>query len=256
VGIAGIQAHRLMHMGNRLGRHAGAHLACGECAHGVHAVRVQFVGAPGTGQVFDSTQPVRGIDQHKGPECIGIAVVTVDRDRLRRRRQARLPGSRRLGRRAVLDMLELHPVHDLQRQAASRVDGQRGLGLGQRFVELADVGVEAGHPVFRQGADAVFVDAQALGAAPMHLLALGIVDVRGDRRDDAACQFLLHLEDVFQDSVVLLGPQVVAAQRIDQLAGDANALARLADAAFQHVTHAEFLTHAPNVGRLALVRER
>ena len=86
----------------------------------------------------------------------------------------------------------------------------------------------------------------------MHLLTFGIVDVRCDRRDDAARQFLLHLEDVLQHPVVLLGPQVVAGERVDQLAADADALGRLADAAFQHVAHAEFLAHAANVGRLPL----
>ena len=37
--------------------------------------------------------------------------------------------------------------------------------------------------------------------------------------------FLLDREDVLQNPVVLLGPQVVAGERVDQLAGDPDATA-------------------------------
>ena len=40
---------------------------------------------------------------------------------------------------------------------------------------------------------------------------------------------------------------------VDELAGNAHAIARLAYTAFQHVSHAEFASDLPDVGRLALV---
>ena len=66
----------------------------------------------------------------------------------------------------------------------------------------------------------------------MDLLRLGIEDLRRDRADDAARQLLLDREDILEDPVIAFGPDVAAGQRVDQLAGDADAIGCLADAAF------------------------
>ena len=62
-------------------------------------------------------------------------------------------------------------------------------------------------------------------------------------------------EDVGQFAVIAIGPDVVASRGVDQLGGDAHAVAALADAALQHVAHAEFAGDALYVDCLALVGE-
>jgi hypothetical protein len=46
-----------------------------------------------------------------------------------------------------------------------------------------------------------------------------------------------------------------AARRIDQLAGDADAFSRLADAAFEHVAHAQLAPDLLHVDRPAAIDE-
>ena len=81
----------------------------------------------------------------------------------------------------------------------------------------------------------------------MDLLRLGIEDLRGDGPHDAPRQLLLDREDVLEHPVVSLRPDVVAAQRVDQLAGDPDSIDRLADAAFQDVADTELARDDPHV---------
>ena len=54
-----------------------------------------------------------------------------------------------------------------------------------------------------------------------------------------ARQLLLDREDVLQHAGRSAPPRCGCRQRVDQLAGDPDAIGRLADAAFQHVADAE-----------------
>ena len=65
------------------------------------------------------------------------------------------------------------------------------------------------------------------------------VELRFDGGDNALGDLVLDGEDVGEVAVVALCPDVVAGRRVDKLRGDAQALAGLAHAAFEHVAHAE-----------------
>ena len=82
-------------------------------------------------------------------------------------------------------------------------------------------------------------------------LPLDIGDCGGDRDGDGFSDLILHREDVGEITVVAFGPNVVAALGLDQLRGDADAIAGLAQAAFQHVAHPEFSSDLFHVDRAA-----
>ena len=68
-------------------------------------------------------------------------------------------------------------------------------------------------------------------------------------------QLFLDREDVLEHPVVSLRPDVVAAQRVDQLAGDPDSIDRLADAAFQDVADTELARDHPHIHGATLVGE-
>src|SRR6185369_16097157 len=68
---------------------------------------------------------------------------------------------------------------------------------------------------------------------------LGATYCRLQRSDDGLGDFILDREDVFEHPVIALGPDVVPGVGVDQLAGDAHALARLAHAALEDVACAK-----------------
>ena len=76
-----------------------------------------------------------------------------------------------------------------------------------------------------------------------------------ERTDDLLRHIILDLEDVGEIAVVALSPEMSAARSVDQLGGDANPVARLANAAFQREPDAEFPAHIGNIERLVLVDE-
>src|SRR3954447_7055593 len=55
-------------------------------------------------------------------------------------------------------------------------------------------------------------------------------------RYDLSCQLILDGEDVGEIAIVPVGPQMATRGRIDQLGCDADAVAGLAHAAFEHVS--------------------
>jgi hypothetical protein len=80
-------------------------------------------------------------------------------------------------------------------------------------------------------------------------------DLAGDGGGHGAGYLVLDGEDVFQPPVIALRPEVVAASRLDQLGGDPDPAARLADAAFHDVLHAEVGRHLLHLEAAALVLE-
>src|SRR6202035_783041 len=77
------------------------------------------------------------------------------------------------------------------------------------------------------------------------------LDLEGS--DDLLCEFVLHGKDIRKIAIKALGPDVRAARGIDELTSNAHSVARLADAAFQHVAHAEFAADLLHVDWLAFV---
>ena len=86
-------------------------------------------------------------------------------------------------------------------------------------------------------------------------LAFGGTQFGLDGADDGLRHLVLKREDVGELAVVVLGPNMVAGRRVDQLGGDANAISGLAHAALQHVAHAEVAGDLGHVHGLALVCE-
>jgi hypothetical protein len=73
----------------------------------------------------------------------------------------------------------------------------------------------------------------------------------GDPRGD----LVLQVEDVGQIAVVALGPEIGPVHRVEELAGDAHAPARLAHAALQHVANTQLRADLRQVDGLPLVGE-
>src|SRR5262245_28048118 len=78
-------------------------------------------------------------------------------------------------------------------------------------------------------------------------LGLGLVDLGHQDRNDRPGNLVLNSEDVLQLAVVTLGPKVSAGQGIDELGGDADAIAGPTDAAFENVANAELAADLPYI---------
>ena len=70
-----------------------------------------------------------------------------------------------------------------------------------------------------------------------------------ERVDDPVRDFVLDREDVGQVAVVALGPEMPAVAGIDELRGDAHAVAGAADRAFEHRAHAKLAADGADVDR-------
>src|SRR5262245_65609471 len=105
----------------------------------------------------------------------------------------------------------------------------------------------------------------AYGAVPgiklIRVLALRLPDLGRDnagcdRASEAAGDLVLYGKDVGQIAVVAIRPQMMPGRRLDQLRGDADAIAGPPHAAFDHVAHAEFATHSGHIHTRTLVSKR
>jgi len=79
--------------------------------------------------------------------------------------------------------------------------------------------------------------------------------VRSQECDNRAHNVVLDSKDVLELAVVVLRPTVRARCGIDQLGGDANAIATASYAPFQHVTHTQLAPDLTDIDRLTLVLE-
>jgi len=84
---------------------------------------------------------------------------------------------------------------------------------------------------------------------------LGIGNRWGDSDRHSLGDLVLQREDVGKIAVVALGPDVLAALGLDQLRGDADAIAGFAQAAFEHIAHTELASDLLHIDRAALVAE-
>ena len=87
------------------------------------------------------------------------------------------------------------------------------------------------------------------------MIALGLEQRRLDRADHLLGYLILHGEHLDQGEVVTIRPELVAAGGIDQLGRNPHLPVRIAHAAFEDVSHAEFMRDLPGIDRLALVGE-
>ena len=123
--------------------------------------------------------------------------------------------------------------------AEARVQGQGFLEAAAGFRQ-----VRLGPPVEVPQAALIEVPrvqvTRCLGGGP---LLLGLAELRGDGGDDGFGHLVLQRKEILQDPVVALGPNLLARGCLDQLGGDADAVAALAQAAVQQVAHAQLTSH-------------
>ena len=125
------------------------------------------------------------------------------------------------------------------------------VGEPQRFVDpgpapLIEVG-DAPH--------VAQVGIRALGRPALGPLDLGAPHLRLDRADNLLRHPILEIEQVFDLALEAIRPDMRHRRGIDELRGDANARAHPANAAFEHIAHAELAADLLHVDRAALVGE-
>ena len=86
-------------------------------------------------------------------------------------------------------------------------------------------------------------------------LSAGVLQPARKGRDDRPDDLVLQGEDVFEFTVVALGPETVTARGIEKLDGHPHPAADLAHAPFGHVPDAELAADPFDLGRLVLVGE-
>ena len=124
------------------------------------------------------------------------------------------------------------------------------------FVEQADclgIVVAAMRPEIRQRLEHQVVGGEVFGALALGQRDFGGADRRVHRAGDPFGDLVLEVEDVLEHTVIAVGPDMRAAGGVDQLGRDPDAVAGLADAAFEHVAHAELPRHRPDVDRPAFI---
>ena len=72
---------------------------------------------------------------------------------------------------------------------------------------------------------------------------------------NARCHLILEVENFFHRTVETIGPNMRAAERVDQLGGDAHPTAGFANRAFEHVAHTQFTPDLLKINCLPLVGE-
>jgi hypothetical protein len=81
---------------------------------------------------------------------------------------------------------------------------------------------------------------------------LGRFQGRLDDAGNADRHLVLKLEDVFQETVEPVGPEMRAGRRVDQLRADAHAAAGLSHRAFEDIAHTQFTPDLLHVEYLPL----
>ena len=79
---------------------------------------------------------------------------------------------------------------------------------------------------------------------------------RLDRTRHTFSNAVLEVEDIAAVTVKAVGPDLRARGRIDELSGDAKAIATAPDTALQHIPHAELAPHLAHIDCLASIGER
>src|SRR6185369_6992478 len=85
----------------------------------------------------------------------------------------------------------------------------------------------------------VVVRLKTSGRFALRALDLGALQLRSDCADHTARHPILQIENIFKHAVELVRPEMCPRRSVDQLSGNANAVACLADAALQHVADAK-----------------
>ena len=83
----------------------------------------------------------------------------------------------------------------------------------------------------------------------------GALKLPCNRVHDVRRHLILQVEDVFEDAVITVRPNMHPVRGVDQLASDPYPVARFSHAAFQHIMHAKLAAHLPYIDGPAFVGE-
>ena len=143
--------------------------------------------------------------------------------------------------------------------------GEQRLGIGVTRVDINRL-LQPGQRLFHvrqrralhhqgQGAQTQVVGLQAFGGLVARTLHFRQHEIGFDGTHGLRGDVVLQGEDVFARTLEALVPQLPAAHRLDQLHADAHPGAGLAEAALQHIAHAQIPTDLLRADRAALVGE-
>src|SRR5215831_21344370 len=107
----------------------------------------------------------------------------------------------------------------------------------------------------RQRAQVKIVNTEVLRRLAAGPLDLGEAQPRFDRANDIRRHLVLQIENVVDRTVETVGPDMRAGGGVNQLASDAHAVAGLAHAALEHVTHTKLVADLTQIWGFALVRK-
>ena len=105
-----------------------------------------------------------------------------------------------------------------------------------------------------QRAQIQVVDIETAGFAA-RALDLGEAKFRLDRTGDAACDWILELEDARKVAGEPVGPDLDAARRVDQLTGDPHPISAFANATLKHVADAKLAADLLHIDGSSFVGE-
>jgi hypothetical protein len=88
-----------------------------------------------------------------------------------------------------------------------------------------------------------------VGQAPR----LGHFEGRLDDTGDADCHLVLQRENVFEETVEAVGPEMRAGRRVDQLRADAHIIAGFAHRAFENIVHPQVAADLLNLECLTFI---
>jgi hypothetical protein len=206
----------------------------------------------GLGDVRGGRLEVAGQQHLGGPdhgEDAGIVAVQAQR----RARQAQAVGAQRLRRRrpAVDDLPGVAPA---SQRVGARIGGIEADGL-QGQAQRLDTGLRRQRQHVRQRPHHVVVGFQALRALATGALDLGRADGGLEGPDDALGDPVFEIEDVLAPALVAIGPDADGGRRLDQLGGDADAVAGDAQAALQQIAHAELASDLRRLDRAPAIAQ-
>jgi hypothetical protein len=154
-------------------------------------------------------------------QCVAMRIRTIQLNRTRGRPHGFLKGMLPIRRPPKEQSMPMIPRKRVQCCHAVRVDCQRLFGFANRLFENRSILLVLCLTQMCPRPKGHFVSAEMAGARAGSLQLLGSLDLWCDRGDNGSGYLFLHCEDVFQHAVIAFRPDVIAGQRVDQLAGHA-----------------------------------
>ncbi len=154
-----------------------------------------------------------------------------------------------------------HPAvgNTLRITSRRRAVGRRKLGVELDGVveqpERVVVGVPRELMNACHAAQEIVIGIETFGRLAFGAFDFGLLQLRPDRADDARRHLVLQIEDILQRAVETVGPEMRIGRAVDELAGDAHPVRRLAHAAFEDVAHPQLAADLFYIDRPALVGE-